>query len=240
MLIDSFTNKKKVLNHFLEICLFEGWNQKALEMAFAKAEIDIKFLPFIFENGCEDLADFFIRTIDEKMQEAAIGVDFGAMKIRDKIKNLVKIRLKINQEYKPQLQKLIHFYLQPKNISGALKNSYKTADLMWKLAGDNSTDYNFYSKRIILAKIYIRVLVYFVKDESENYQKTLDLLDSQIEKVMQFAAFKFKVKNRCKQTGEMLKKVIKTKEQIKADFCQNPQKNIAGFIKKLPFFRLYK
>ena len=232
MLIDSITNKQKILHHFLESCLFEGWNEKALELAFVKSEIDVKFLPFIFENGCVDIADFFIRNIDEKMQEAAIGVDFGAMKIRNKIKNLVKIRLKINQEYKPQLQKLVQFYLHPKNIGLAFKNSYKTADLMWKLAGDNATDFNFYSKRIILAKIYIRVLICFVRDESQNYQKTLDLLDRQIEKVMQFSAFKFKVKNRFNQAGGLLKKA----EQIKVDFCQNPK----NFVKKLPFFRLYK
>ncbi len=236
MLIDSLANKQKILKHFLEICLFEGWNQKALELAFTHAKIDIKFLPFIFENSVADIADFFIRVLDKKMQEAAIGVDFGAMKIRDKIKTLVRIRLQINQEYKPQLQKLIHFYLHPKNMSCAFKNSYKTADLMWKLAGDSATDFNFYSKRIILAKIYIRVLFYFVKDESENYYKTLDFLDSQIEKVMQFTAFKFKVKNRCNQTGEMLKKAREIKGKIKTDFCQNPK----SFIKKLPFFRLCK
>jgi len=236
MLIDSPTNKQKILNHFLETCLFEGWSQKALELAFIKAEIDIKFLPFIFENGCVDIADFFIQIIDSKMQEAAKELNFGQMKIRDKIKNLVKIRLKINQEYKPQIQKLIRFYLQPKNIGFAFKNSYKAADLMWKIAGDNATDFNFYSKRVILAKIYIRVLLSFVKDESKNYQKTLDLLDNQIEKVMRFSAFKFKVKNHCNQSGEMLKKAIKIKEEVKNGLCQDPR----NFIKKLPFFRLYK
>ena len=162
------------------------------------------------------------------------------MKIRDKIKNLVKIRLKINQEYKPQLQKLIHFYSHPKNTSFAFKNSYKAADLMWDIAGDNATDFNFYSKRIILAKIYIRVLLYFVKDDSENYQKTLDLLDNQIEKVMQFAAFKFKVKNRCNQRGEVLKKAIEIKERIKEQLKNDPLQSSKNFIKNLPFFRLYK
>jgi ubiquinone biosynthesis protein COQ9 len=236
MLIDSPTNKQKILNHFLETCLLEGWSQKALELAFVKAEIDVKFLPFIFENGCVDIADFFIKTIDNKMQEASMELDFGKMKIRDKIKNLVKIRLKINQECRPQLQKLIHFYLHPKNIGFAFKNSYKAADLMWKIAGDNATDFNFYSKRIILAKIYIRVLLCFVKDQSENYQKTLDLLDNQIEKVIRFAAFKFKVKNRCTQSVGVLKKTTEIKEKIKNDLLQNPK----NFIKKLPFFRLYK
>lgn len=213
MLIDSLENKQKILSNFLEICIFDGWNEKALEKSLEKSGIDTKLSNFIFENGCLDVADFFIREIDEKMKIAAINLDFSQMKIRDKIKNLVKIRLEINQEYKPQLVKLVQFY-SSKNILHALKNAYKTADLMWKTIGDNSVDFSFYSKRIILAKIYIRVLYYFVSDSSENYQKTLSLLDNQIEKVMQFTAFKFRVKNIISSSPKSL-------------------------IKKLPFFRLY-
>ncbi|MFT6077222.1 MAG: ubiquinone biosynthesis protein COQ9 [Myxococcota bacterium] len=232
MLIDSLTNKQKILDHFLESCLFEGWSDKALEEAFAKAEIDIKFLPFIFENGAADIADFFINNIDDKMLEMAKDFDFETMKIRDKIKNLVKIRLKINQTFKPQIQKLITFYLKPQNSPLAFKSSYKTADLMWKIAGDNATDFNFYSKRMILAKIYIRTLLSFSKDESINNQKTLNLLDKEIEKVIKFTAFKFKVKNSCQKASKILKKAA----NLKSDFKQNPK----NFIKSLPFFRLYK
>jgi ubiquinone biosynthesis protein COQ9 len=229
MLIDSLENKQKILHNFLKICLFEGWNEKALKEAFVASNIETKFIPFVFENGALDVADFFVEEIDQKMQEAAKDIDFGKMKIRDKIKNLVKIRLRINEEFKPQIQKLVHFYLNPKNTKSALKNSYQTADLMWKIAGDSATDFNYYSKRAILAKIYIRVLFSFARDESKNYQKTLNLLDAEIEKVMQFAAFKFKVKNNFQNT---LQKAAKFKQ----DLCDNPQ----NIIKKLPFFRLYK
>lgn len=232
MLIDSKENKQKILQHFLNACVFAGWNQKALEEAFEKSQIDIKFLPFIFENGALDVADFFIREIDNQMVEDTKDLDFTKMKIRDKIKTLVATRIKINAKYKPQVKQLVSFYLRPKNARHALKNAYKTADLMWKIAGDTSTDYNYYTKRITLAKIYIRVLYSFANDHSDNNQKTLDVLDREIEKVIQFATFKFKVKNRLNQTNEMLKKA----SQIKGDLLSDPKK----FIKKLPFFRLHK
>jgi len=232
MLIDSIQNKQKILDQFLELCIFEGWNENTLKKALIKAEIDIKFLPFIFENGCLDLTDFFIKEIDKKMQKEVEYIDFNEIKIRDKIKTLVKIRLKINQEFKPQLQKLVQFCFNPKNISFAFNNSYKTADLMWRIAGDNATDFNFYSKRLILAKIYIRVLLCFVKDDSANHQKTLDLLDRQIEKVMSFASFKLKVKDNIAKATNCFNQTSK----IKKDLCDNPK----NFIKKLPFFRLFK
>ena len=37
-----------------------------------------------------------------------------------------------------------------------MKNLYKTVDNMWYLAGDNSTDFNFYTKRLTLALIYVK------------------------------------------------------------------------------------
>ena len=55
MLIDSFENKQKILTNFLEICPLEGWSDKTLSAAFLKAEIDEKFLHFIFENGRQKL-----------------------------------------------------------------------------------------------------------------------------------------------------------------------------------------
>ena len=232
MLIDSIENKQKILDHFLELCVFEGWNEKTLKQSLIKAEIDVKFLPFIFENGCLDVAKFFVTKIDLEMEKEVENIDFTEMKIRDKIKNLVKTRLKINQEFKPQLAKLVQFCLQPKNIGFAFKSAYKTADLIWRIAGDSATDFNFYSKRLILAKIYIRVLLCFIKDDSTNHQKTLDLLDRQIEKVMSFASFKFKVKDNITTATNCFKKT----SQIKQDCCNNPK----DFIKKLPFFRLFK
>ena len=247
MLFDSIENKQKILYNFLDICIFEGWCQKALEQSLIKAEIDVKFSSFIFENGCLDVANFFIQTIDEKMQQEAKSLDFSQMKIRDKIKNLVKIRLQINQQYKPQIQKLIHFYLHPKNIGCAFENSYKVADLMWKMIGDNATDFNFYSKRIILAKIYIRVLLCFAKDESVNHQKTFNLLDRQIEKVMQFSAFKSKVKNKLNKFKEGFQDFYQDHSstnssgaQGQSGFNSKAKFDPKSFIKKLPFIRLYK
>ena len=232
MLIDSITNKQKLLKYFLKNTLFEGWNQKALENAFKDAEIDIKYLPFIFENGILDITDFFIREIDDEMLKKTKDIDFSQMKIRDRIKNLVKARLEINQKHHAQIKLLVAFYYKPKNIRHALTNAFKTADLMWKIAVDDATDFNYYSKRFILAKIYIRVLNSFAKDNSENYQKTLDLLDSEIEKVMKITSLKFKTKNYCDKFCSSLKNA----DQFKNQLFKSPKE----FIKNLPFFRLYK
>ena len=65
----------------------------------------------------------------------------------------------------------------PQNVKIMKKNLYKSVDSMWYLAGDNSVDFNFYTKRITLAIIYTNALfVLFNKDFQEveiNIDKNL-------------------------------------------------------------------
>jgi rpsU-divergently transcribed protein len=49
-----------------------------------------------------------------------------------------------------------------------------------------STDFNFYSKRITLAKVITRCFLFYVNDESDNSLKTQNFIDSQINKIITF------------------------------------------------------
>ena len=57
---------------------------------------------------------------------------------------------------------------------------YKTVDYIWKLIGDKSTDYNFYTKRAILASIYSFATVVWISDKSNNLDKTFNFLEKSI------------------------------------------------------------
>jgi len=235
MIIDSISNKRKILKEFLDICVFEGWNDQALKQAVAAAGFEEKFTDLIFENGVIDIADFFISSIDQEMIKKIKGLQLSKMKVRDKIKTVVKIRLMLDNEHKLSVKKLINFYSHPKRVAYALKNSYKIADLIWYEIGDQSTDFNFYTKRAILSKVYIRTLNYFVDDNSKDNTKTWQFLDQQVEKVMRFAAFKAKVKDCCSQTIKVSTNIVEKGINLKQDF-----KSPKDLIKKLPFFRLLK
>src|SRR3546814_17829733 len=54
----------------------------------------------------------------------------------------------------------------PQNLGKAAKYGWRTADRIWRLAGDHATDFNHYSKRIILAGVYAATLLVFLDDES--------------------------------------------------------------------------
>jgi ubiquinone biosynthesis protein COQ9 len=83
----------------------------------------------------------------------------------------------------------------PQNIAQSLKLSWRSADLMWRLAGDTATDYNHYTKRTLLAGIYTASLAVFNDDTSANKAATQAFVDRRIEGVMKFEKAKARLLN---------------------------------------------
>ena len=78
----------------------------------------------------------------------------------------------------------------PQNLPQAARLSWRSADVMWRLAGDTATDYNHYSKRAILSAVYGSTLLAWLQDESEGSADTAAFLDRRIDQVMQFEKWK--------------------------------------------------
>lgn len=242
MLLDSTENKEKFLQKFLQIVVFDGWNDEALKKAVIECGISENLSNLIFPNGCIDLAEFYIEKQNQKLaQEIAKIDDFAAKKIRDKIRICLYLRFEIEQQNKLALQRLFNFYLNLKNLSSfeiglrpsisGVKSCFIVSDFIWKLINDQSTDFNFYTKRVTLAKIIVRVLLTFFKDQTCNLVSTKSVIDAEIEKVMKFEKCKAKIRNLSCKTKEHFKEILFDEQGL----IKKPQE----IIKNLPFIRLF-
>ena len=83
-------------------------------------------------------------------------------------------------------------------IVSSNKTLFKIADEIWFLAGDKSTDYNYYTKRIILMNIYAITFSFFVFDNSKDLERTKKFLDKEISAVLKFGNLKNKLKKSIK------------------------------------------
>jgi len=83
-------------------------------------------------------------------------------------------------------------------IVSSNKTLFKIADEIWFLAGDKSTDYNYYTKRIILMNIYAITFSFFVFDNSKDLERTKKFLDKEISAVLKFGNLKNKLKKNIK------------------------------------------
>lgn len=243
MIIDSLTNKKKILKSFIKIAAKYGWNKNSLNSAMDDVGIDSKYLPLIFPNYVLDLAELYIQLGNQNLEKQINSIsDFNNSKIRDKIRICLYKRFEIEYENRLVLQNLVNYFQDPKNLLDmengikptiqSLKLCFEVSDEIWKLIKDESTDYNYYTKRLILSKILIKAFFVFLKDEDSKINMTKKVIDEEIDKVMRFEKFKYKTKEN----------LIDIKESIEDFFVDNEGylKNSQQIFDSLPFIRLFK
>jgi ubiquinone biosynthesis protein COQ9 len=78
----------------------------------------------------------------------------------------------------------------PQNVPLALRISWRSADLRWRIAGDTSSDFNHYTKRVTLGAVYGSTLLAWLDDQSEGWSDTAAFLERRIDGVMRFEKFK--------------------------------------------------
>jgi len=241
MLIDDQANKQIIIENLFKIVAFEGWSNDSLKSAIKKSNLDENFLELIFEDKIFSAIEFITNDYCQQTKNFIVDdQDFNQQKINQKIANLLFIFLTIDIKNKSAHQRLLNFYLNPKNLINqdlsmglrptyfALNQAYLVADFMWNLIGDNSTDINFYSKRIILSKIIIRSFVYYINNDDLNLLKKY--INKQIADVLKFAKIKNNIKNNFN--------IFKNKLEESLNDIQSPNFEPLNIVKKLPFFRL--
>jgi len=122
---------------------------------------------------------------DRLMLEDLAGLDLPSMKIRQRISTAVKVRLQRWTPYREAVRAALSLAPMPAFAGDSLRGWYKTVDVIWRAAGDKSTDYNFYTKRGLLAAVYGTTLLYWLNDRSEGCSATWEFLDRRIANVME-------------------------------------------------------
>lgn len=178
--------------HIADAAIFDGWSDSALAEAARSAGVDTDVARLAFKGGAMEMIGAWIETIDAAMAEALPEAALAAMKIRERIRALVQFRLDAVAGREEALRRALAIMAMPYNAPAALRTGWRSADIMWRLAGDTATDLNHYSKRAILASLYAATLAVFVSDTSEGKTETRAFLDRRIEGVMKFETVKRK------------------------------------------------
>ena len=171
---------------------FDGWSMAAAENAAQAHGLAPATARAIFPGGAIDMIDAWVSTIDAAMAEALPAAVLAELPVRERIRRLVQFRLDAVAGDRESLRRALAIMAMPRNIARATRMGWRSADVMWRLAGDVATDYNHYSKRAILAGIYAATLSVFVSDSSEDGADTAAFLDRRIDGVMRFEKAKAK------------------------------------------------
>ncbi len=182
--------KDKILEKLLEIAAFEGWNEDSLNNAASRLKIKQSAALAAFPDGISDAVDYLSEKTNAEMEKRISKTKFSKLRIRDKIATLVFTHLEIHANHKEAMRKLLGYYLHPAHSYQGLRHLSKTVSKMWYMAGDTSADFNFYTKRILLAGVFTSTAIYWLNDSSKNNENTQKFLARRIEEVMKIQKYK--------------------------------------------------
>ena len=137
------------------------------------------------------------------MNKGSKKIQLIRLRTHERVRELIILRLKIMNQEKKLINKTFLHLLLPSNYYLSLKILYKTVDEIWFLAGDNSSDFNYYTKRSILASIYTSTMIHFTNNEKIN--ESINIIDKQLKVVSGIPKLKNKVNDFITISSKFLK-----------------------------------
>jgi ubiquinone biosynthesis protein COQ9 len=113
-------------------------------------------------------------------------------KTNDKISFLLNKRFQLEARNKNLIKKIFIHLIRNNNSNKVLNYIYSVADIIWKISSDRSVDFNYYTKRLILSSVYLKILILiFYRDNLTEKDIELEIQKS-LEHIKLVSQFKIK------------------------------------------------
>ncbi len=172
---------------------FDGWGATARDTGADEAGIDRDIAAMALPDTAA-MIDTFTAHADVMMTDALTAAGIAEMKVRDRIRLALRTRLEQAGDNREAIRRTLSELAMPQNAALGLRLLWRTADTMWRAAGDTATDFNHYSKRAILGAVYSASLLYWLDDGSDDHAATWAFVDRRIDGVMRFEKTKARLK----------------------------------------------
>lgn len=160
--------------------VFDGWTYRALRRGLAASGADPEDAELLFPGGAADMIEAFCDLADRRMEKGAGTLELAAMRIPARVRALIALRLAQNRRHKEAIRRALAVLVLPGNTRMAATCTARTVDAIWHAAGDTATNLSWYTKRSTLGAIYGGVLLYWLRDTSEDDAATLAFLDRRL------------------------------------------------------------
>jgi ubiquinone biosynthesis protein COQ9 len=168
--------KDRLLLAMLPEVAFDGWSLAALRAGARSIGVAEAEAVALFPRGPAAMVQWFSHWADREMLATVATDDFAAMRTSERLAAAIGARLAVLAPYREAARRAASVLALPQNLPLGLRLLYDTVDAAWYAAGDTATDFNFYSKRALLAGVYGATLVYWFDDRSPESAHTLEFL----------------------------------------------------------------
>lgn len=176
--------RRRLLKATLTHVPFDGWTGAAMLVGARDLGLSPAEAVNAFPAGAVEMIEFMSLEADRRMLEALEREDLAARKVRERVALGVRRRLELYAADREAIRRALAVLALPQNGPLALRLLYRTVDAIWYAAGDTATDFNFYTKRALLAGVYGSTLLAWLDDRSPEFEETWRFLDRRIADAM--------------------------------------------------------
>jgi ubiquinone biosynthesis protein COQ9 len=163
---------------------FDGWGRGTIVAAARRLGMDEAEVASLLPGGPRGAVAAFSRWADRKMLVALGQVPLEAMKVRERVATAVRARLAALDPHREAVRRALALLALPQNMALGARLLYDTVDAIWYAAGDTATDFNFYTKRGLLAGVLASTTLYWLDDRAAGAEATRGFLDRRLDDVM--------------------------------------------------------
>ena len=195
---------KKIQNNYLlkkrqvvlrlakEFVSENGLTKNCLENISKKYGLNTDETDLLFPQGNIDLIKFALEQLNNDLEVYCRQIDLIRLPIHKRIRKVLLSKISLMNKDKPFYRSIFLNLLIPKKNFSLSNQLYNSVDQLWFIAGDSSTDFNFYTKRLILSGIYSRVMLFFFNNN--NQEELENILDESLKRVSKIPEIKSKLK----------------------------------------------
>ena len=166
--MDGAAKKDALLQALLPEVPFDGWSATSMRAAAGRAGLAAGELDALFPKGPRDAVAWFSRWADRETLAALKAARRRGLRTHERVALGVKTRLGILLPHREAVRRALSLLALPQNMPLGAMLLYEAVDTIWHGAGDASTDFNFYTKRGLLAGVYAATMLYWLDDRSED------------------------------------------------------------------------
>jgi ubiquinone biosynthesis protein COQ9 len=191
---NNYLLKKRqvVLGFAKEFVSEKGLNKNCLEYISKKYGLNIDETDLLFPQGNIDLIKFALEQLNNDLEVYCKQIDLIRLPIHKRIRKVLLSKISLMNKDKFFYRSIFLNLLIPKKNFSLSSQLYNSVDQLWFIAGDSSTDFNFYTKRLILSGIYSRVMLFFFNNN--NQEELENILDESLKRVSKIPEIKSKLK----------------------------------------------
>jgi ubiquinone biosynthesis protein COQ9 len=181
---DHEAARQKIIAAALPNVPFDGWTPEVLRRAAADAGFDPVTALRVFPRGSIEAIEAWVAEADRRMLAALEREAPPDARTTARVTLAIRLRLQDLAAHREAVRRALGLLALPHNAPIAAATLWRTVDAIWYAAGDTATDFNYYTKRALLAGVYSATLMYWLDDKSEGFAETWKFLDRRLADVM--------------------------------------------------------